>query len=107
MRLLLFISLLLTACTGAIQVAPPPEEVKAMTVITGAPVERTRPTRTTPGEWSRPSALWLQEGEVTVLDGALVRQRAGADFATMSVGTDTDAREPGAVKAVSKRGSGV
>jgi hypothetical protein len=99
--------LLLTACTGAITVAPPPEEVKAMTVVNGAPVERPRPNRTTPGEWSSPSALWLQSGEVTVLDGALVRQRAGADFATMTVGTDTDARVPGAVKAVSRRGTGV
>lgn len=78
-----------------------------MTVVHGAPVERPRPNRFTPGEWSSPSALWLQAGEVTVLDGSLVRQKAGADFATMTVGTDTDARVPGAVKAVSRRGNGV
>lgn len=78
-----------------------------MTVVTGAPVERTRPTRTAPGQWSNPSALWLQAGEVTVLDGALVRQKAGADFATLAVGPDDAASTPGAVKAVTRRGTGV
>ena len=107
MRSLVPASLLLTACTGAITVAPPPEEVKAMTVVNGAPVERPRPNRTTPGEWSSPSALWLQSGEVTVLDGSLVRQKAGTDFSTMTVGTDDDVRVPGAVKALSRRGTGV
>lgn len=107
MRALTLSLVSLSACTGAISVTPPPEEVKAMTVVVGAPVERPRPNRTTPGEWSSPSALWLQANEVTVLDGALVRQKAGADFATLAVGTDSDARVPGAVKALSRRGAGV
>ncbi len=107
MRHLLLSSMLLAACTGAIQVTPPPEEVKAMTVVTGGPVERARPNRTTPGAWSSPSALWLQAGEVTVLDGALVRQKAGADFATLAVGTDDDLKQPGAVKGLARRGGGV
>jgi hypothetical protein len=107
MRVPVLSSLLLTACTGAISVTPPPEEVKAMRVVAGAPIERPRPNRTAPGEWSSPSAVWLQAGEVTVLDGSLVRQKAGADFATLAVGTSTDARIPGEVKALSRRGDGV
>ncbi|MDP1823936.1 MAG: hypothetical protein Q8L48_11865 [Archangium sp.] len=99
--------LLLTACQGAIQVTPPPEEVPAMKVIATAAIERTRPTRTTPGAWSNPSALWLQSGEVTVLDGALVRQKSGTDFSTLTVGTDTESTLPGVVKALSRRGEGV
>ncbi|MDP2272593.1 MAG: hypothetical protein Q8N23_24720 [Archangium sp.] len=102
MRSLLFSSVLLAACTGAIQVTPPPAEIPAMGVVMNAPVDRPRPHRTTPGEWSSPSALWLQDGEVTVLDGALVRQRSGDDFSTLEV-----AIEPGVVKALSRRGAGV
>lgn len=103
----LSLCLLLTACQGAIQVTPPPEEVPAMKVIATAAVERTRPTRTTPGAWSTPSALWLQSGEVTVLDGALVRQKSGTDFSTLTVGTDLESTLPGDVKALSRRGDGV
>lgn len=107
MRSLLFSSVLLAACTGAIQVTPPPSEIPAMGVVMNAPVARPRPHRTTQGEWSRPSALWLQAGEVTVLDGELVRQRSGDDFATLAVGTDDALQQPGVVKAVSRRGGGV
>lgn len=98
----LLLSLLLTACTGAIQVTPPPEEVPAMTVVVGAPFERPRPARTSPGTWSSPSAVWLQAGEVTVLDGAAVKQKSGAGFSTLSL-----VEAPGAVKALTRRGDGV
>ncbi len=107
MRSLLLSSVLLAACTGAIQVTPPPVEVPAIAVVMNAPIDRPRPNRTTPGEWSSPSALWLQAGEVTVLDGELVRQRSGDDFSTLAVGTDDDLKQPGAVKALSRRAGGV
>ncbi len=107
MRSLLFSSVLLAACTGAFQVTPPPAEIPAIGVVMNAPVDRPRPHRTTQGEWSRPSALWVQAGEVTVLDGELVRQRSGDDFATLAVGTDDALQQPGVVKAVSRRGGGV
>ena len=102
MRPFLLSAVLFAACTGSLQVTPAPAEVPAMTVVLGAPIERPRPTRTTPGRWSNPSALWLQSGEVTVLDGALVKQRSGTTFSTLSM---SDA--PGTVKAVTRRGAGV
>ena len=102
MRPLLLCPFLLAACTGAIQMTPPPVEIPAMAVAIGAPVERTRPGRTSPGAWSKPSALWVQSGQVTVLDGALVRQKNGAGFSTLAVGA-----APGEVKAISRRSTGV
>lgn len=102
MRPLLLCAVLFAACTGSLQVTPPPAEVPAMTVVMGAPIERPRPTRTTPGTWTGPSALWLQSGEVTVLDGALVKHKSGATFSTLSM---SDA--PGTVKALTRRGFGV
>ena len=102
MRPLLLSAVLFAACTGSLQVTPPPAEVPAMTVMLGAPIERPRPARTTPGRWSHPSALWLQSGEVTVLDGALVKQKSGTSFSTLSM-----VEAPGTVKAVTRRGAGV
>ena len=103
----LLLSLLTASCTGAIQVPTAPEEVPAMVVAIGAPVQRPRPDRTSVGSWSTPSSLWLQSGEVTVLDGALVRQKSGAAFATLTVGTQSESTLPGSVKALSRRSEGV
>lgn len=107
MRLSLLSTVLLTGCTGAIGVLPSPVEVPAVTVSVGEPLARPRPNRTNEGGWSTPSAVWLQDGAVTVLDGAQVRQRSGADFAVLAVGAPGEPTLPGAVKAVSRRGAGV
>jgi hypothetical protein len=100
---------LLTACQGAIDLPPPPEALVVPDVVVkaGAPIERTRPMRLAEGSWSSPSALWLQGGAVTVLDGQVVKQRAGSGFSNVTVGTNEDPRTPGQLRAVTRRASGV
>ncbi len=102
-------ALLLTACTGEIRVpvTPTPVVIRDIEVVSVAPRNSARPDRTTQGTWSAPSALWLQNGAVTVLDGAQVKQRNGTSFTTLSIGTDTTPSEVGTLKALSRRGEGV
>jgi hypothetical protein len=107
MRFLLVFISFFAACEGAMDKAPRAEDVPAMVVAVNAPVDLPRPNRTASGVWTSPSALWLQAGKVTVLDGALVRQKREADFVTVPVGVESEASVPGVVKAVSRRGNGV
>jgi hypothetical protein len=99
---------LLPACTGTIgRLEPVGPAVPQLTPVAVAPVDGARPSRTAEGQWSLPATLWLQGGLVTVADGAEVKQRAGAGFATLPVGTADDARTLGAVRALTRRGGGV
>lgn len=111
MRPLLFAAVaVMTACTGEIRVpvTPTPVVVPDITVVSVAPREAaTRPERTLQGDWSNPSALWLQQGAVTVLDGAAVKQRSDAAFINVAVGTDTEPRQVGTLRAVTRRADGV
>lgn len=108
MRPLLASLLLLTGCTGAIEpMRPAPVEVPAIVVVSGAPTESTRPNRTTEGRFTAPSALWLQAGAATVLDGDAVLRRELAGFAPLAVGTPDDPRTPGAIRAMTTRHDGV
>ncbi|MBL8914265.1 MAG: hypothetical protein JNM17_26405 [Archangium sp.] len=96
---------------GAHEMKPAPVEVPAIVVVNGAPIDTTRPMRSNQGNWSAPSALWLQSGAATVLDGDSVKQsRAttnGNGFEVILVGTTDDARAPGSVRAMTVRGDGV
>jgi len=108
MRPLLSSLLLLTGCMGAIEpMRPAPVDVPAITVVSGAPVESTRPNRTTEGSFTAPTALWLQAGAATVLDGSNVFRRDGANFTALTIGTATDPRTPGAIRALTTRNDGV
>jgi len=75
--------------------------------VSGAPVESTRPNRTTEGSFTAPTALWLQAGAATVLDGSNVFRRDGANFTALTIGTATDPRTPGAIRALTTRNDGV
>jgi hypothetical protein len=100
--------LLVTGCTGAIEpLRPAPIEVPAITIVSGAPTESTRPQRTTEGAFTAPTALWLQEGAPTVLDGQRVSRRDGPGFKPLTIGTPEDARTPGAIRAATPRHGGV
>lgn len=94
-------------CMGSIEMKPAPVEAPAISVVTGAALELTRPSRTAEGAWSTPTALWLQSGAATVLDGASVKQRNGARFDALTIGTTDDTRAPGSVRAMTVRGDGV
>lgn len=104
MRVPLLSSVVFAACSGSIQMTPPPLEVPSVTVSLGAPTERDRPVRSQPGTWTTPSALWRQSGNVVVLDGDVLTQRSVTSSSSLSVGTEGT---PGAVKALSRRGDGV
>lgn len=100
--------LLLTGCIGAIEpMRPAPVEVPAIAVVDGAPREAARPNRTTEGSFSAPTGLWLQAGAATVLDGSRVLRREGSGFKPLAIGTATDPRSPGAIRAVTARQGGV
>lgn len=94
-------------CMGNIEMRPPPAEVPAITVVSGAAVDTNRPARSVEGSFSAPSALWVQNAQATVLDGDTLSQRNGTTFATLTIGTSDDARTPGGVRALTTRGDGV
>lgn len=99
--------LVASGCMGSIEMKPAPVEVPAITVVSGAPLELTRPMRSAQGTWTAPSALWLQGGAATVLDGDQVKRARTNGFELINVGTTDDARAPGSVRAMTVRGEGV
>jgi hypothetical protein len=98
---------LLLACTGRIEMKPEPAVVPPMVVSAGAPLSLTRPARRDEGAFTAPSALWVQGGRATVLDGDGVSQRSGSTFNALPVGTSADPRAPGTPRALTTRGDGV
>lgn len=111
MRLLSsLIAVVLCGCMGNIgstELKPKPVEVPAISVVTGAPVDSTRPMRSAQGTFTTPAALWVQQGAATVLDGDSVSRRNGTGFETLAIGTSDDPRTPGSVRAMTVRGDGV
>lgn len=107
----LLLLLALAGCeAGVITTVTPPDVVKVpeVVVVTGAADEATRPTRHDEGAFTGPTALWVQDGALAVLDTDGPHARTGADaFAALPVGTPDAPETLSAVTAIAPRGAGV
>lgn len=75
--------------------------------IERAPAQGSASARAFEGTWNEPSMLWVESGQVAILDGETPRQRiAESDFEVMPVGTLQAPATLGEVRAIARREGG-